>query len=644
MRRLTALGLLNLPRAGLTRAEGTGQRDVSLRPRGTRAPVTEPATISGYVNITTLLNHSWDTPTQNARTALSFNFDGAARLMGLVLEGEASLDGPLDSFLCPIEARCSYAHSTGVKRQGTRVVADFADQHTRLTVGDLSYWGHPRQRGNELLGISIVHDARLFGANHRLDSAAASTLALDTPADVQVVVNGVPLQRLRLKAGTYRLTDLPLTAGSNDVELIVTTDTGERRVIRVKALNHGQLLAPGKTEWTVNGGVASFIIDRERTYADDMPVGNALFRMGLSNHLTGDVHMQADSRVVMTGAGVLALSPFGLWGLSLAGSLVSGDYSGYAATLSWEYLPPAQVSHYRQTVRAQADFRSPGFLAPGDVLLALSGVLYPTFQPWLRLSASWSVELTPSLTATLSGRYAFANSSTPVPGAVSTNVDRWGGTVALTSPLSPTLTGTLYAGYGNERLLSFDAVPNAAPDFQIGIRISWMPGRGTHVQADSDSLTRQSTLAATTRYGTDSSLWTTSVAASQADTRGSSILGAVSHHGRFADVLLSHTATARPGSLGEPDVQYSALRSTTSIAFADGRVAVGPAIRNSFVLARPHASIATAASSAATLMTRAPPAPVMCPQCLPRCHRTSTRGCRSTPRISPLATAWAPRR
>jgi outer membrane usher protein len=580
----------SLDLAYAARAEGGSDRDVSLRPRGPKVPVTPPATVSGYLNITTLLNHAWNTSNQDARTGLSFNFDGAARYMGLVLEGEASSDGPLDSFLCPVEARCSYAHVGGLKRQGTRLVGDLPDQHTRVTVGDLSYWGHPLQRGNELLGIGIVHDARLFGSNHRLDSAAASTLALDRPADVQVVVNGVPLQRLRLKAGTYRLTDLPLTAGSNDVELIVTSDAGERRSIRVKALNHGQLLAPGKTEWAANGGVASYVVDHERDYAESLPVGNAVFRMGLTNHLTGDVHAQADHEIVMGGVGVLGLTPFGLWGLSLAASLTGGV--GYAATLSWEYLPPAQVSEHRQTVRAQADYQTLGFLRPGDLLIGRSGVLYPTFQPWLRLNGSWTIELSPLLLATASARYAFADSSSLIPGAVSTDIDRWGMTLALTSPLSPTLTGTIYAGYGNERLLSFGGVEDGNPDFQIGVRVSWMPGRGTHVQADTDSLTGQTVISGSTRSGTDNNLWTASVAANQADVRGGGLLGAVAHHGRYADVLASHTATSRPGSVLEPDIHYTALRSTTAIAFADGQVGVGPAIRDAFVLVHPHASIA----------------------------------------------------
>jgi len=113
-------------------------------------------------------------------------------------------DGPLDSFVCPIEAQCSYQHQTGFKRRGTRLVSDLPEYNTRLAFGDVTYWGESLQHGGDLIGVSVRHEARTFNVNQRLDSATASMLALDTPADVEVLVNGVPIQRLRYEGG-----DLP---------------------------------------------------------------------------------------------------------------------------------------------------------------------------------------------------------------------------------------------------------------------------------------------------------------------------------------------------------------------------------------------------------------------------------------------------
>jgi len=46
-----------------------------------------------------------------------------------------------------------------------------------------------------------------------------------------------------------------------------------------------------------------------------------------------------------------------------------------AGTLSWEYLVGGGEVLGRQTWRVQADYRSPFFMAPGDTLIAQTGVL-----------------------------------------------------------------------------------------------------------------------------------------------------------------------------------------------------------------------------------------------------------------------------
>lgn len=565
---------------------GGGDQDVSLRPKSARAEPLAPASLSGYLNLTTRAAHAWET----GQSGVSFQADGAVRTMGLVLETEAAWDGPLDSFICPAEARCTYAHDGGVKRRGTRVVSDLPESATRVTFGDVSYWGDALQHGGDLVGVSIRHEPRLFNVNQRLDSATASTLALDAPADVEVLVNGAPIQRLRLKAGTYRLTDLPLTAGSNDVELVVTSDTGERRAVRVTALAHDVMLAPGKSEWVVAGGVPSVERDHERQYAGG-GMAMARLRLGVTPWLTAVAHAQADATTAMGGGGVLTLTPFGLWGCSFAASL-AGDglaATGFAGTLSWEHLIAPGSVFGKQTLRAQADYRSPLFLAPGDTAVAQTGVLYPAFVPKLRLTSSWAVQW-PDLSATVSARYAFADAAIAVAGAVSTDVDRWGVTLSLTKPLSPSVGATLWTGYGNERLLAFDQPRQPAPELQVGVRLVWRPSTGVQVQAEADSLLRQTLTAADARYGRESNLWTAAAAATASEGRGASLAGSVAYHGRFADAAVSQSASGTDARhIGNA---YTTVRTTTSVAFADGAVGVGPAIRDAFVLARPHPSIA----------------------------------------------------
>jgi hypothetical protein len=77
----------------VTTADSGTDQTLSLRPRINGPPPLPPAPYSAYVNVTTLLNHAWESPTSPGHSGLSFNLEGAARFMDFVLEGEASLAG-----------------------------------------------------------------------------------------------------------------------------------------------------------------------------------------------------------------------------------------------------------------------------------------------------------------------------------------------------------------------------------------------------------------------------------------------------------------------------------------------------------------------------------------------------------------------
>lgn len=572
----------------------TQATDVELRKRRASRPNQAPANTSAYVNVTTMIDQGWGGAGMAPLTGVNFNYDGAARYSGVVLESDGGLDGPLDSFLCPTGAQCSYAHQNGFKRRGTRLVKDFTESSTRLMVGDVTYTGQSLQRGGDFAGIGIRHNPTAFGKSR--ETAGVSTLQLESPADVDVIINGVQTQRLRLRTGTYNLRNLPLGAGTNDIELQITTTSGERRTVRVAAINDESLLAPGKTEWAAAGGYASYELDGQRTYLTDQPGANAYFRFGITDQLTGEIHTQADALLGMTGASITAASPFGLWTFGLGTSATIADPLGaldYAASLNWQYMPPARDSDHRHTIRASAEYRGLGFHTPGEFVSGYGGILYPTYAPALKIDANWTTAYAEGISTAVSGRYIVPNAISALPGALQLDYPVWNVDASLSGPITESTSATAWVGYGNSGLLSF--LENAyEPQFFVGLRLSFRPDKDTDVQIGADTTLTNADLYVSRRSRNAAGEWSSTVTMAQTPGYGVLANTSINNRSRYGSTSINHSAqfdSMAFADLGTPINMRTSLRTTSSVAYAGGSVAVGAPIRDAFAIIRPHESL-----------------------------------------------------
>jgi len=577
-------------------AAATQTADVDvIRPAARRAGQA-PANTSAFVNITTMLDQSWGGAGVPPATGLNFDYDGAARMFGAVLESEGGLDGPLDSLLCPPGAQCSYAHQNGFKRRGTRLVKDFTEDNTRLAIGDVSYSGPTLQRGGDFLGVSLHHDSKTIG--RKKQAAAVSTLELDSPADVDVIINGQQTQRLRLRTGNYNLRNLPLGAGTNDIELVVNSTDGQRRTVKVAAVSSQSLLAAGTSEWSVAGGYGSYQADGARAYLTDQPGASTYARYGFTNHLTGELHAQADALVAMTGASLIAGGPLGLWTAGLAASSTIIDPMAaldYAATLSWQYLPPAKGGDRRHSLRASAEYRGLGFHTPGESLLGFGGVLYPTYAPALRLDAAWGITFANGVSTSLNGRYLLPNATSSIPGALLIAEPMWGVDLTLTTPVSDTLTTSAWVGYGNNGLLNiFEA--DFTPEFLIGLRFNWRPSPDTDITVGADTSLANVDLYASRRAKNADGDWTGTLSVAQTPGYGALLNTSLSNRNAYGATSLNHSGQVDSfafGDVASPTNMRTSLRTTSAIAYADGHVAAGAPIRDAFAIVAPHESLGT---------------------------------------------------
>lgn len=612
------VAIADLEAAGFNMKFESGQLELILRPNPDDRPVGEftlgrssapsisastarPAIFSGYVNVFAGVDQLWGTALADERTSANVDVQSVFRMWNIVGENEFRMDGDVDTITCPASARCLYEHAAGLKRRRSRLVYDFPESEIRVQAGDADVNGTTFQRTPDVLGLAIEKSPRKLRPGENIGPTGRSSFRIERPSDIEVMINGAIVNRLKLRAGNYKLSDLPLTTGANQVQLIITDDTGERRTLAFTMMFDGSLLAAGKSEWSLAGGVPSYLSDNERAYRFDESFATGMYRYGLTDRTTGEVHLQGDDHVMMGGAGVFSITPWGLFGLQGASSY-SNMGVGFGANFNYDLINfSGIVSPYtglRETLRFGAEYRSTDFRSPGEFVETASGILYPYYNHWLQLSSSYTVPFPGSVSATLGARYRFADEKQLVLSPYTLKGDRYGVDVTLSSPLTPSMSGSLTVGYSNESYLLTDTTGQDGADFRVMARFYYRPDEKSHIAASYDTLNKETNLSGYHSVGRGIGRWDTSVNVQQhgRDDRAT-VDGSLAYYGNRAEVRVAQTSGfdsfSWNGFNAASSGQRTSVRVGTSVAFADGAYGWGQPIRgNGFAIVYPHESIA----------------------------------------------------
>lgn len=578
-----------------------GEFSLGRRAPSISASAARPAIFSGYVNVFAGVDHLWGGNLSDERTSANVDVQSVFRMWNIVVENDLKLDGDVDTMTCPTVARCLYEHTAGLKRRRSRLVYDLPDSDIRVQAGDADVNGTTFQRTPDVLGIAIEKSPRKLRPGENIGPTGRSSFRIERPSDIDVMINGVIVNRLKLRPGNYKLSDLPLTTGANQVELIVTDETGERRALTFTMMFDGNLLGAGKSEWSLAGGVPSYINDNERAYRFDESFASGMYRYGLTDQATGEIHLQGDDHVVMGGAGVFSITPWGLFGLQGAASY-SSLALGFGANFNYDLINfGGLVTSYtglRETLRFGAEYRSTDFRSPGEFAESASGILFPHYNYWLQLSSSYTVPFPNSVSATLGARYRFADEKQLILSPYTLKGDRYGVDLTLSSPLTPSMSGSLSVGYSNESHLLTDTTGQDRADFRVMARFYFRPDEKSQITANYDSLTNEAHLSGYRSAGNGIGRWDTSINVQQQgrDNRAN-VDGSLAYYGNRAEVRLAQTSGFDGfgwNGVGASSGQRSSVRMGTSIAFADGVYGWGQPIRgNGFAIVFPHESIAS---------------------------------------------------
>lgn len=532
-----------------------------------------PSMLSAYVNTRLAADYVWQS--HGGDTGLDaprIDLEGAARLGNVVIEAEATIEGARQAVL-----RGMLDDDPRVVRRGTRAVYDLPGDAVRFKAGDVDVLRSGYQHGAAVLGLSAERAYGVLQPGRNIRSTGKRSFRIERPSNVAIRIDGIVFKQVRLEAGDYDLADLPLRAGANNITLEIEDDVGSRQVLEFTSFSGMTLLAKGIDEWGATAGLRSAIHDGELTYRSDAPIASGFYRYGFSEDLTAGAHVQADSLVTMAGLGAVWGTAFGLVAVEGAGSWHADLGAGYAMSVDYELTNLADRYGFRHTLRLGAEVWSEAFTA--------AGIEWPSNERWLELSAHYSRTLPLDMTAAVSGTYGFLRDAD--------SRDRYSLAGSLHRQLGADLSLGLVLSHqaGNER-------PEDNGTSGI-VRLSWRPDERSFVDVSHETLDQRS-YARYSRFGGEGvGSWSTDITLENGAEEGElNAHGSVNYVANRARVAVAHHATGDSlyglrGSRVDGTIREnrSSLLVETAIAYADGRVAIGRPVTNSFAIVDTHETL-----------------------------------------------------
>ncbi len=499
----------------------------------------QPEDFSAYVNV----RGSLDYVEKGSNTGLGdpfLLFDGAARLDSFVLESEGEWDGQDKRFI----------------RSGSRVVFDDPRHLMRWTAGDLISQNQGFQGLLDIAGVGLARTYALLDPQRNVAPRGGQTFSLDRDATVEAFVNGRSVRTVRLQPGTYNVSDFPFAQGGNDVELVITDDTGRRDVISFTLFIERTQLAKGLSEFSLNAGVLTHRTQGVH-YSNDLAL-SGFYRRGITDRLTLGSNLQYADKSYLVGGEVVLGMDWGTIGGDVAYSHLSSIGAGWAANFSVERI--TRSLDRGSSLIATVEARSRRFGAVSQL---------QADNPY-KLNATVSYNRSLSSTSFIGAqmRYAMARSGF---------VDERSARVSYGRRFGTRTNVILDAEW--DRGIRGD-------DKSVRISLVRRFGSRSSARAEFDSRDNGVRLGYQSSGGYGVGSW--SGAANVDIDDGVYNLNASGNYvANRADIGLAHTGAFAPEGDTISD-QRTSLRVASSLAFAGGSFAVGRPISDSFAIFRPY--------------------------------------------------------
>jgi outer membrane usher protein len=386
-----------------------------------------------------------------------------------------------------------------------------------------------------------------------------------------VQINGVTVRQLRLDPGRYDLRNLPLSQGSNNVDIVIRDASGRVQTLSTRRFFDINLLGDGITDFAFAGGIRSKFKNGGIGYTNDLAATGFVLH-GFSPVLTAGADAQVDDRGGTIGGSVIWASPIGVWRLQSAASQRKGIGSGFAGNVGYSAIGRFGLDGPTWSVGADATYYSPSFSTLAN--FSLESLDNTPLQPF---SSSVSLDFQVSSdrwSATGNGQYNRGRGAQPDTASAIAGVN-----YALTSRLTVGAFGT-YSRIGDRN--------DVGALFQLTFRAS----RKNLIRASYDTARSEAYLSY--RHSESNYVGDTSYEIGlrrNADTDFGSVSANAYHAGNRFEATLQHDVFSTANLASDERIQTTRASIASSIVFADGKISVGRPVQESFAIISPHESL-----------------------------------------------------
>lgn len=327
--------------------------DLFAPPRNDLNDVTlQPQNFSAFLNLNVISTHVWEATDRPPPTV---NFDGAIRFGRFVFEGDAQIGERVGLTNSKYRFTRNYA----------RLVFDQPGAYRRWYLGDLDTETRGLQSFVQMGGIGVLRQRRRFNAFRSAVLQADRQLVLQRDSTVRFLRNGTLYREMRLQPGRYDFSSLPLIAGSNDIQIQVTDNSGAVQNLAYQQYLDPIDLEPGDFEYGAYLGPTSRTFDGAPDYRGPMAF-TGFFRKAFFDAPAVGVGLQASKDVqTLTGQTQFVLANGGRVLLDAGASHAKSAGAGFAGGLGYEhYFDNGATS---DTLTLRGDYFSPRYATLGNV-------------------------------------------------------------------------------------------------------------------------------------------------------------------------------------------------------------------------------------------------------------------------------------
>lgn len=228
------------------------------------------------------------------------------------------------------------------ERREIRATRDFYDSAIRATLGEFTPGSTSFQGSGRILGFGVERAFSTIRPFQNVRPIGRQDFVLDRESTVEVYVNDLRAQTIRLPAGRYDIGDFPFASGPNNVRLVVEDVGGRREILDFNIFSGAELLNPGVTEF---GGAIGLREGKRRLHYRSPAVTGFAYH-GLSNNLTLGLNAQGTDYALQAGGAALWGSPIGLVQVEAAASRSLNGY-GFGTAFSFDYRGEFSILQHR---------------------------------------------------------------------------------------------------------------------------------------------------------------------------------------------------------------------------------------------------------------------------------------------------------